>query len=75
MSQSVPSGAELSFSVTSYLRYLHDEKYFGKGKIGKMKVKELIGQGKGVEKVELDGGGIRDFDKLAKMAMKPISEA
>ena len=66
MSQSVPDGAELPFSVTSYLRHLHDEKYFGKGKTGKMKVKELIGQGKGAEKVELDGGGIRDFDKLAK---------
>ena len=53
MSQSVPDEAELSFSVTSYLRHLHDEKYFGKGKTGKMKVKELIGQEKGAKKVEL----------------------
>ena len=37
----MPDGAELSFSVTSYLRHLHDEKYFGKEKTGKMKVKEL----------------------------------
>lgn len=42
--------------------------YFGKEKVktGKMPVKKLIKQGKGAQKIELDGEDIHLFNRLAK---------
>lgn len=54
--------------LKAYMRHRHDKKYFGKEKVptGKMPVKKLIKQGKGAQKIELDGEDIRLFNRLAK---------
>ncbi|XVG95270.1 PcfB family protein [Eubacteriales bacterium KG127] len=54
--------------LKAYMRYRHDKKYFGKEKVptGKMPVKKLIKQGKGAQKIELDGEDIHLFNRLAK---------
>ena len=54
--------------LKAYMRHRHDKKYFGKEKVktGKMPVKKLIKQGKGAQKIELDGEDIHLFNRLAK---------
>ena len=54
--------------LKAYMRHRHDKKYFGKEKepTGKMPVKKLIKQGKGAQKIELDGEDIHLFNRLAK---------
>lgn len=63
-----PSVRNLIKALDEYKRYLHDQKYFGKEKVktGKMPVKKLIKQGKGAQKIELDGEDIHLFNRLAK---------
>ncbi|SES31908.1 Protein of unknown function [Butyrivibrio fibrisolvens] len=54
--------------LKAYMRHRHDKKYFGKEKepTGKMPVKKLIKQGKGAQKIELDGEDIHLFNHLAR---------
>lgn len=52
----------------AYMRHRYDKKYFGKekDKAGKMPVKKLIKQGKGAQKIEIDGEDVHLFNCLAK---------
>ena len=63
-----PTARTIIKTLDAYKRYLHDQKYFGKEKVptGKMPVKKLIKQGKGAQKIELDGEDIHLFNRLAK---------
>lgn len=63
-----PTARMLVNILKAYVRHRHDKKYFGKQKVktGKMPVKKLIKQGKGAQKIELDGEDIRLFNRLAK---------
>ena len=63
-----PTARMLIGILKAYIRHRHDKKYFGKKKepTGKMPVKKLIKQGKGAQKIELDGEDIRLFNRLAK---------
>lgn len=46
--------------------YLEHRKNKKENKHGKMKVKELVGQGKGAATIEINEGNIADFQKVAK---------
>ena len=63
-----PTARLLLNVLKAYLRHRHDKKYFGKEKVktGKMPVKKLIKQGKGAQKIELDGEDIHLFNRLAR---------
>lgn len=60
-----PTARLLLNVLKAYLRHRHDKKYFGKEKVktGKMPVKKLIKQGKGAQKIELDGEDIHLFNR------------
>jgi hypothetical protein len=63
-----PTARMLVGILKAYMRHRHDKKYFGKNaeKTGKMPVKKIIKQGRGVQKIELDGEDIHMFNRLAK---------
>ena len=58
-------------ALRAYLRHRHNKKLekskeSDEPKVGKQTVKELIGQGQGVQTVEIADEGIKDFQKVAK---------
>ena len=63
-----PAARDLVKKLEKYQQHRRDKKYFAKEKVptGKMPVKKLIKQGKGAQKIELDGEDIRLFNRMAK---------
>lgn len=63
-----PAARDLAKTLEKYQQHRRDKKYFGKEKVptGKMPVKKLIKQGKGAQKIELDGEDIHLFNRLAR---------
>ena len=63
-----PAARDLAKTLEKYQQHRRDKKYFGKEKVptGKMPVKKLIRQGKGAQKIELDGEDIHLFNRLAR---------
>lgn len=63
-----PAARDLVKTLEKYQQHRREKKYFDKEKVptGKMSVKKLIKQGKGAQKIELDGEDIGLFNRLAK---------